>query len=243
MATFLLVHGAMHGGWCWSRLTPYLRKQGHEVFTPTLTGMGERSHLLTRETGLFTHVEDLQGVLKFEDLSDVIVVGHSYAGLVITQLAESASGRIRGLVYLAAFIARDGECLFDIQAKETQEYYLDWSRRMGEGWRLPPSEAFLARWGVTDPNDITWVAPRLTDFPLKCLFDRLALKKHAADRLPKAYIHCTREPMASALKPFAEMAKANRWEYGEIDSGHDVMVTNPEDLAELLLRCNGKCRE
>ena len=237
MAVFLLVHGAMHGGWCWRRLTPYLQKEGHEVLTPTLTGMGERSHLLTRETGLYTHVDDLLGVLKFEDLSDVIVVGHSYAGLVITQLAEAASERIQHLIYVAAFVAQDGQSLFDVQTKATQEFYLDWSKRMGEGWRLPPSEAFLARWGVTAPEDLAWVAPRLTDFPMKCLFDRLNLKGHAADRLPKAYIHCTREPMASALKPFAENAKANSWGYAEIDSGHDVMVTEPVKLAELLLRC------
>lgn len=237
MTVFLLVHGAMHGGWCWRRLAHLLQREGHEVFTPTLTGMGERSHLLTRETGLYFHVDDLMGVLKFEDLSDLVVVGHSYAGLVITQLAEVASERIQRLIYLAAFVAQDGQSLFDVQTKATQEFYLDWSKRMGAGWRLPPSDAFLARWGVTTPEDIAWVAPRLTDFPMKCLFDRLNLKEHASDRLPKAYIHCTREPMASALKPFAENAKANGWGYGEIDSGHDVMITEPKKLAEILLRC------
>lgn len=237
MAVFLLVHGAMHGGWCWRRLTQHLQKEVHEVFTPTLTGMGERSHLLARETGLYTHVDDLLGVLKFEDLSDVIVVGHSYAGLVITQLAEMAFERIRHLIYLAAFVAQDGHSLFDVQTKATQEFCLDWSKRMGEGWRLPPSEAFLARWGVTNLEDSAWVAPHLTDFPMKCLFDKLDLKKHASDRLPKTYIHCTQEPMASALKPSAENAKSNGWGYGEIDSGHDVMVTEPKKLAELLLRC------
>ncbi|MGA9099890.1 MAG: alpha/beta fold hydrolase [Methanotrichaceae archaeon] len=103
MAVFLLVHGAMHGGWCWRKLVRVLQKEGHEVFTPTLTGMGERSHLLTRETGLYTHVDDLLGILKFEDLSDLIVVGHSYAGLVITKLAEAAFERIQHLIYLAAF--------------------------------------------------------------------------------------------------------------------------------------------
>jgi pimeloyl-ACP methyl ester carboxylesterase len=236
MAVFLLVHGAMHGGWCWRKLVPYLQKEGHEVFTPTLTGMGERSHLLTHETGLNTHVDDLLGVLKFEDLSDVIVVGHSYAGLVVTQLAEAAFERIRHLIYLAAFLAQDGQNLFDVQTKATQRFYLDWSKRMGEGWRLPPSDAFLTRWGLTNPDDIAWVAPRLTDFPMKCLFDRLNLKGHASDRLSRTYIHCTQEPMASALKPFAEQAKADRWGYSKIDAGHDVMVTEPEELAELLLR-------
>jgi len=235
MAVFLLVHGAMHGGWCWRKLTPLLQKEGHEIFTPTLTGMGERSHLLTRETGLYTHVDDLLGVMKFEDLSDVVVVGHSYAGLVITQLAETASERIQRLIYLAAFVAQDGQSLFEVQTKVTQEFYLEWSKKMGEGWRLPPSDAFLARWGVTTPEDLAWIAPRLTDFPMKCLFDKLDLKGHVSDRLPKAYIHCTQEPMASALKLFAENAKTNGWGYYEIDSGHDVMVTEPEKMAELLV--------
>lgn len=180
MTVFLLVHGAMHGGWCWHKLAQHLQKEGHDVFTPTLTGMGERSHLLTRETGLYTHVDDLLGVLKFEGLSDVIVVGHSYAGLVVTQLAETAFERIQHLVYLAAFVAQNGQSLFD----------------------------------------------------------KLDLKKHASDRLPKTYIHCTQEPMASALEPFAKNAKANGWGYSEIDSGHDVMVTEPKKLAELLLRCS-----
>jgi pimeloyl-ACP methyl ester carboxylesterase len=238
MAVFLLVHGAMHGGWCWRKLVPPLQKEGHEVFRPTLTGMGERSHLLTHETGLNTHVDDLLGVLKFEDLSDVIVVGHSYAGLVVTQLAEAAFERIRHMIYLAAFLAQDGQNLFDVQTEATQRFYLDWSKRMGEGWRLPPSDAFLSRWGLTNPDDIAWAAPRLTDFPMKCLFDRLSLKGHASDRLSRTYIHCTQEPMASALRPFAEQAKADRWEYSEIDAGHDVMVTEPEKLAELLLRCS-----
>jgi pimeloyl-ACP methyl ester carboxylesterase len=239
MAVFLLVHGAMHGGWCWGRLVPHLQKEGHEVFTPTLTGMGERSHLITRETGLYTHIDDLLGVLKFEDLSDTIVVGHSYAGVVITQLAEAAFEQIQGMIYLDAFLARDGQCLFDILTEATQKFYLDWSKQAGEGWRLPPSDAFLARWGMTkdltNPDDIAWVAPRLTDIPMKCYFDKLDLKRHAADSLPKTYIHCTREPMASTLKPFSEHAKAKKWRYSEIDAVHDVMVTEPEKLAELII--------
>lgn len=235
MAVFLLVHGAMHGGWCWRRLVPYLQKEGHEVFTPTLTGMGERSHLITRETGLYTHVDDLLGVLKFEDLSDTIVVGHSYAGLVITQLAEVAFERIQGMIYLDAFLARGGQCLFDLLHEVTQKFYLDWSKQAGEGWRLRPSDAFLTRWGLINPDDIAWVAPRLTDIPMKCYFDKLDLKRHAADSLPKTYIHCTRGPMASALEPFSNYAKAKKWRYNEIDAMHDVMVTEPEKLAELIL--------
>jgi hypothetical protein len=154
-----------------------------------LTGMGERSHLITCETGLYTHIDDLLGELKFEDLSDTIVAG-CYAGLVITQLAEVAFERIRG---------------------------------------------DLARWGLTNPDDIAWVAPRLTDIPMKCHFDKLDLKRHAADSLPKTYIHCTREPMASTLKPFSENAKAKKWGYSEIDAVHDVMVTEPEKLAEIII--------
>jgi pimeloyl-ACP methyl ester carboxylesterase len=208
MAMFLLVHGAMHGGWCWHRLAPYLQKEGHEVFAPTLTGMGERSHLLTREIWLYTHVDDLLGVLKFEDLSDAIVVGHSYSGLVITQLAEVALERIQHLIYLASFVAQDGQCLFDIQPEATQKFYLDWSKQMGDGWRLPPSETFLARWGLTNPEDVARVAPRLTDFPTKCLFDKLSLKRHAADRLPKTYIHCNQEPHGFSAEAFCRKCQS-----------------------------------
>jgi pimeloyl-ACP methyl ester carboxylesterase len=237
MAVFLLVHGAMHGGWCWRKLAPLLQKEGHEVFTPTLTGMGERSHLLTRETGLYTHVDDLLGVLKFEDLSDVIVVGHSYGGLVITQLAEAAFERIQRIIYLDAFLPQDGQCLFDMLTETTQKFYLDWSKQMGEGWRLPPSDAVLTRWGLTNPDDIAWVAPRLTDIPMNCYFDKLDLKRHAADSLPKTYIHCTKGPMVPEMKLFAKHAKAKNWGYNEIEAGHDAMVTEPEKLAELIT-CN-----
>src|SRR5689334_15631432 len=114
MANYLLVHGAWHGGWCWRRVVPLLRAAGHEVFTPTLTGLGERVHLLTRDVGLDTHAQDVIGVLEYEDLRDVVLVGHSYGGMVITAVAERAAERLAHLVYLDAFVPRDGQSQMDL---------------------------------------------------------------------------------------------------------------------------------
>src|SRR6185312_289139 len=115
---FVLVHGAWHGGWCWKRVSPLLRALGHEVFTPTLTGLGERQHLMSPEVGLDTHIKDVLGVLEYEDLHDVILVGHSYAGMVIAGVAEKAAERIAHLVYLDAFVPADGKSLADYQPPE-----------------------------------------------------------------------------------------------------------------------------
>ena len=102
MATFVLVHGAWHGGWCWKKVAPLLRSAGHEVYTPTLTGLGERDHLLTRDIGLDTHIQDIVNVLEYEELTQVVLVGHSYGGMVVTGVAERAHERLRQLVYLDA---------------------------------------------------------------------------------------------------------------------------------------------
>src|SRR5919202_1722005 len=119
--TFVLVHGAWHGGWCCRRLIPLLRDAGHEVYAPTLTGLGERSHLLSPAIDLETHVRDVTGVLEYEELTGVVLVGHSYGGMVITGVAEDAAPRLAHLVYLDAFLPRDGECLMDLFSSRARE--------------------------------------------------------------------------------------------------------------------------
>ena len=158
MSTFLLVHGAWHGGWCWKRVTPLLRAAGHEVFTPTLTGLGERKHLMSPDIGLDTHVQDVVGVLEYEDLRDVILVGHSYAGMVITGVAGRTPERIAHLVYLDAFVPEDGKSLMDYQPPEMAELFHEGTRTEGEGYKLPaviPPEVF----GVTGEADLAWLRP------------------------------------------------------------------------------------
>jgi pimeloyl-ACP methyl ester carboxylesterase len=235
MATYLLAHGAMHGGWCWQRLAPLLRARGHEVVTPTLTGLGERAHLLTPEVGPATHVSDLLQVLFYEDLSRVVLVGHSYAGMLIPAVAEQAPDRLASLVYLAAFVPRHGESMLDLEPPEAAAFYRHRARDLGDGWRVPPADAFVERWGVHDERDREWVGARLTAMPLKCLTDPLHLSKDGGASLPTAYIECTGPPLVDIMRPSAERARGNGWPVRTLESGHDAMLTAPRQLADLLL--------
>lgn len=240
MATFLLVHGAMHGGWCWKRVTSLLEAEGHRVLTPTLTGMGERYHLLTPETGLSTHVLDLLGTLFFEDLTDVIAVGHSYAGMVISQLADRASDQLAGLIFLDAYTGHDGAAMWDYQPEETRSLYLREAAESGDGWRIPASEAFVETFGITEETDRAWVRPRLTDFPVRCQHDILSLFSGGYESLPKGYIHCTESPLAQKFRPFYDEAEEEGWPCRTIPASHDAMVTHPALLAKSLIEMAGE---
>src|SRR5262245_54152872 len=138
MKTFVLIHGAMHGGWCWRRVAKRLRSAGYAVFTPTLTGMGERAHLLSSDVGVTTHVRDIVGVLPFEDLVESMLVGHSYAGMVMSAVAEEVAGRLAHLVYLDAFTRRQGESALDLEPPGTAEAFAESARTQGDGWLLRP---------------------------------------------------------------------------------------------------------
>ena len=140
-ATYVLVHGAWHGSWCWKRVRKGLRDTGHQVFTPTLTGLGERSHLNSAAVNLSTHIADVVNLLRWEDLSDVILCGHSYGGNVITGVADRIPERIRSLVYLDAFVPEDGECLFDLVPPELAQRMRLQAQTAGSGWNIPPLPA------------------------------------------------------------------------------------------------------
>jgi pimeloyl-ACP methyl ester carboxylesterase len=156
-ATFVLVHGAWHGGWCWKKVTPLLQAAGHELLTPTLTGLGERVHPLGPHVDLSTHVQDIAAVLEYEDLHNVVLVGHSYGGMVIAGAAERARGRLAHLVYLDAFLPEAGKALKD---------YAPLPPTREDGWRVPPPGPPSAS-GVTDERDVAWMTPRLGDHPHK----------------------------------------------------------------------------
>lgn len=233
MATYVLIHGSRHGGWCWSRVARLLRERGHDVYTPTLSGNGERRHLRgLRPINLDTHIEDVSALLFYEDLHDVILVAHSYAGIVATGVAETSSERIGRLVYLDAIMPAAGECHLDLAGPETAARL---SSEMVEdefGWKLPASTASAAYFGVTDPDDATWVEARLSDQPADTY--RQALRSDAASlRLPRTFMQCTR---ASSLHPTMidrirlDLAVA----FVELDAAHDVMITAPELLADEL---------
>jgi len=234
VATYVLVHGGGHGGWCYQRVARLLRAEGHEVYAPTLTGLGERSHLLDDRVDLDRHVEDVVAVLHYEDLRDVILVGHSYGGMVITGVADRDPGRIRELVYLDAAHPRDGESLADV-AVQIMATCRSWVREVN-GIELVtwPDTLKPEFFGVTDPADIAWMRPRLQEHPWKCYTQKLKLRNEVAVRaLPRTDINCASRVRQFDERRKRELAEADRaW---EIDTGHDLMITEPERVAELLL--------
>jgi Predicted hydrolases or acyltransferases (alpha/beta hydrolase superfamily) len=233
VSTYLLVHGGWHGGWYWSRVTSILREAGHEVFTPTLTGLGERAHLLSPEIDLDTHIRDILGVMKYEDLHDLILVGHSYAGMIITAVAEQASERLRHLVYLDAFIPQNGESLIDVIGADFAAIFRERVQVDGDGWRLPPLP--LEVLGITEEADKLWISPKLTDQPFKAFSQPVRLKDEAAaGPIPRTFIYCN-NPAIGPYDRFAEKARREGWRYRELATGHFPMVTAPRRTADLLL--------
>jgi pimeloyl-ACP methyl ester carboxylesterase len=232
MAPFVLVHGAWHGGWCWRRVTPLLRAAGHDVYAPTLTGLGERAHLLAPAVDLDTHAADVLGVLACEELRGVVLVGHSYGGMVITAVAERAAALLAHLVYLDAFLPRDGECLLDFLPPDARERTLAGAEPAGEGWYLPPQRVEHP-FGVTDPADAAWLRARLSAHPLASIAQPVRRADPAAAALPRTYVECTATGWfaASAARARAE----GGWGYRALAAVHDAMVTAPQALADVLL--------
>jgi pimeloyl-ACP methyl ester carboxylesterase len=230
MTTYVLVHGAWHGGWCWRKVRALLEARGADVYTPTLTGLGDRAHLASRDVGLDTHVADVLGVLETEDLSGVVLVGHSYAGMVVTGAADRAAHRIARLVYLDAVVPRDGQCLYDRAPPQVRTQWEEQARLAGEGWRVPVSVATSQFLGLKTEEDLRWVMPRLTPHPIRTFRDTLRLSARFPP-MPRTYINCIGD------KPFWQprTIQADGIEdYHELRTGHDAMVTAAEDVAALL---------
>ena len=163
MSSFVLVHGAWHGSWCWKRVRPGLQAQGHEVFTPTLTGVADRSHLLSRAVNLETHIQDVMNLIRWEELTDIVLCGHSYGGCVISGVADRMPEHIRALVYLDAFVLDDGENqmqhLTEAQCRQLREGV----NNLGEGWKVPPIPAAAFNVNVADRE---WVDRQCTVQPI-----------------------------------------------------------------------------
>lgn len=233
MARFVLVHGAFHGGWCWREVTARLRAAGHEVFAPTLTGLGARAHLASPAIALSTHVEDVARLILWEDLQDVVLVGHSYGGMVITGVADRLADRLAALVYLDALVPRDGESALDLQPPERRAAILEEVAANG-GWLWPPRTA--AFYGVRDPQTQAWVDGRCTPQPFGTLFERLRLAgEPGAGVARRLYVLCTDPPLAYMRRFYERAAATPGWRAIELATGHDAMVTAPEALGRILL--------
>lgn len=248
MATFVLVHGAWHGGWCWKRVTPLLRAAGHEVYTPTLTGLGERAHLLGPAVTLSTHIEDVASLFFYEDLSDVLLVGHSYGGMVITGVAEHVPERLRRLIYLDALLPDDGQSFYDTESEDDPGMRERWTAGAVEvhgALAFPGSPAivdrYLAAFHLTDPLDVAWVRPRFKPHPLAAAGEPLRVPEYRAARIPSSYIRCSGPAeQPTPMSAHAKKARARGFDYHELATGHDAMVTAPRELAALLIQIADK---
>ncbi|MEK9966429.1 MAG: alpha/beta fold hydrolase, partial [Rhodospirillaceae bacterium] len=220
------------GGWCWSRVTPHLRAAGHEVFTPTMTGFGERSHLLSPDVGLETNVTDIANVLEWEDLENVILVGASYAGMVTTSVADRMPERIAALVYINAFIAADGVSQNDMLP--------DWRREMIEAeiasdpdaWRMPPPAPDLI--GVTDPGDAAWIKSRMTIQSAKTFQDRAKITGAIDAITNRTYVRATGYPNSTFDANVAAFEGHSGWRAETLDTSHDAMITAVDDVVRIL---------
>lgn len=226
----VLVHGAWHGGWCWQRVRPLLEAAGHRVYTPTLTGLSDRAHLIDPSVGLDTHVTDIVRLLEAEAPGPVTLVGHSYAGQVVTAVADQRPDLVAKRVYLDAFVGEDGDAAIDLLPEEVAHHYRESVAGPGFGWLIPPRS--LTVLGVTDQADLDWLTPRLTPHPWLTYAQPLRLTGAGKD-VPAAYLDCV--DWMQVFAPYAEKARAAGWPVHTLETGHEAMVTAPRALAEAIL--------
>jgi pimeloyl-ACP methyl ester carboxylesterase len=237
--TFVLVHGAWHGGWCWKHVRTALESAGHRVFTPTLTGMGERHHLSHANVDINTHIRDVVALIETEELSDVILVGHSYGGYPVTGVANMIPAKLAKLIYLDALIPTPGRAMSDDWPREMVQGV---EKTLAEGFRLSPFPTIAFDVPETDGANTAWLKRRLTDMPWKCLTTPFPATRSAANagtatstKVPRAFIECTQASLEGARAGLAR-ARVEGVPIFALPSGHDAMVTEPAALTALLLK-------
>jgi len=230
MSTFVLVPGAWHGSWCWKRVRTALQALGHEVFTPALTGVGERAHLLSREINLDTHIDDVVNLIRWEELSNVVLCGHSYGGAVIAGAADRVPECIQALVYLDAFVVENGQSVHDTLPDAPRALQLELARDVGDGWKVPPipAEAFNV-----NPTDREWVDRQCTMQPLATFQQPIRLNGRFSTPQNTTFILATGFA-DSPFQPFYEQARTRGWTTMTLSCGHDVMLDQPQELTDIL---------
>lgn len=230
MATIVLAHGAWSAAWAWKKMRPLFAAAGHTFYSPTYTGLGERAHLSRPDVDLSTHVQDVLNVIEFEDLKDVVLLGHSYGGMVATGVADKARGRIQRVVYIDAFAPKAGQSLFDLLGPKGEANMRAGAAKDGDGWLLPinPMPADTA------PEDAAWASPRRRKQPIKTFEEKIKLGSKEAFP-PRHYIYALKSGPGDVFRQFGERAKGEAgWKYYEIDASHNPHITCPDILMKLL---------
>ncbi len=230
MATFVVAHGAWSASWAWGKMRPLMQAAGHRLCVPCYTGLGARRHLLAPGITLETHILDVVGAIKMEDLRDVVLIGHSYGGMVATGVADRVGGRIAQLVYLDAFVPRDGQSLLDLQPPEGRARVEALAASEGDGWLIPPQPPPTD----TSAADLAWMAPRRFSQPIETFRAPLHLEHGAFPGL-RTYIFCTKVGAADAFRQFSVRAMVEPgWRYLELDASHNPHITMPDRLMAVL---------
>lgn len=232
MTNFVLVHGAWHGGWCWRDVARTLRAAGHEVFTPTLTGLGDRIHLQNSHTDLSLHVQDIVNTIEYENLRNVVLCGHSYGGMVITGVADRIPERLDALVYLDAFVPEDGDSVFSLMPAERVQHFRDEAKTHGDDWLIPPVTAEF--FGVTDPDKRKWVDDMCVPMALRAFEEPLKLSGRQREVQRKVYIIAAEYNPSAFHAYYERFQKDPHWRTHAMPCGHDAMAILPDELAALL---------
>jgi pimeloyl-ACP methyl ester carboxylesterase len=230
MASVVLAHGAWSSAWAWKKMRPLFRAAGHEFFSPTYTGLGQRAHLASPNIDLDTHVQDVVSAIEFEDLTDVTLLGHSYGGMVATGVVDKVASRIARVIYLDAFAPKDGQSLFDLVSPKAQDNMRGGAAKEGDGWKLPinpmPPD--------TAPEDVAWASPRRRPQPIKTFEQKIKLVSKEP-LPPRHYIYAKKNGPGDGFRQFGERAKSEAgWKYYEIDASHNPHITCPDVLMKLL---------
>ena len=229
---YVLVHGGFFGGWCWKTVAASLRALGHTVYTPTLTGLGERSHLLAARPTLETFIEDVAQVLRYEDLEDVILVGHSFSGSVVSALADRMPETLRHLVYLDAQLLLSGESPASGAPSASIDRYRQRAIETIHGPVIPPFDP--QTFGIIDPDVAAWIKTKPTPHPFQTYFDELALKNPLGNDVPATYIACIYPRYANVASSHELARHIEGWTYVELPTGHNAMLSMPGELVTLL---------
>jgi pimeloyl-ACP methyl ester carboxylesterase len=237
MTDFVLVHGTWGGGWQWPPVAERLRKRGHRVFTPTLTGLGERAHLATPSTGLDTHIDDIANAIAWEELSDVALVGTSYGGLVIAGVADRIPERIRNLVFLDAALPQEGKCMLDLVPPERRATVERLAREDGGGYLVPTS--LVLDTGIADEAARAAYLARMRPHPLRSLQQPVRLSGRWLEVPGKTYVLASLKPTHHFLQYYEWAGRTPGWSAREIASNHFPMTTMPDETAGLLMEIAG----
>jgi pimeloyl-ACP methyl ester carboxylesterase len=231
MAKLVFVSGAFHGGWCWGVVRSLLAAQGHDVFTPSLTGLGDRRHLLNRSVDFETHVADVLTLLDVEELTDIVLCGHSYGGTIISAVADRVPNRIRALVYLDALVIENGERVIDLLPPETASSIMLAAEQHGDGWTIPPAPA--SAYNIAG-EQAAWVDRQSGPHPLAAMLQPVLIGGNLDRIAHKLFIYATGWGERTSITASYARAEALGWRVLQWSCGHEVMIEMPEELAALL---------